>query len=109
MNEFTHNWLTVRHKKMTVSQILTEARKFQEFVAERLYHSVAMLAAFTLLSSSWMVCFAFISESSADCSSRRADMSSLAKRRIFHGISYKNEGTLWWKKATPLAKLSKKR
>lgn len=51
------------------------------------YHSVAMLPALTLFSSSWMLCLALISASRADCSSRRADMSSLAKRRIFHGMS----------------------
>lgn len=51
------------------------------------YHSVVMRDAFTLFSSSWMVCLALISASSADWSSRRADMSSLARRLIFHGIS----------------------
>lgn len=55
-----------------------------------------MLLALTLFSSSWMLCFALISASRADCSSRRADMSSLAKRRIFHGMSWNGDRSRNW-------------
>lgn len=65
---------------------------YQQTWCVQSHHSVAMLDALTLFSSSWMFCLALISASSADCSSRRADMSSLAKRLIFHGMSWQGPG-----------------